>query len=88
MSKKIIFSGRVQGVGFRWHVQRCAQETGIDGWVKNLEDGTVLVICQGELAKIEQFILACKKGNGFSQVKDILVEEVPGPVSRGFEILD
>ena len=43
----LLFSGRVQGVGFRWTNQGTAQELGLTGWVRNLPDGTVAMELQG-----------------------------------------
>ena len=45
--KHIIFHGRVQGVGFRWHATNFANSAGLTGWVQNLEDGTVEMEVQG-----------------------------------------
>ena len=41
------FDGRVQGVGFRWTMQRLAQDAGVSGWVHNEDDGTVTCELQG-----------------------------------------
>lgn len=52
----IIFSGRVQGVGFRYTAQRMANEQKLTGWVKNLPDGRVEMIVEGPRAKIEHLL--------------------------------
>ncbi|MGT2950424.1 acylphosphatase [Streptococcus cuniculi] len=61
---KMIASGRVQGVGFRWSVQYLAAEIGgIYGRVWNNEDGTVTILAQSEnSAKLSQFIQEIRKG--------------------------
>lgn len=51
--KHIIFYGRVQGVGFRWHATNFANSAGLTGWVQNLEDGTVEMVVQGIENKID-----------------------------------
>lgn len=59
MSQKrahIIYSGRVQGVGFRWTAERIAHSVGVSGWVKNLPDGTVELVCEGSEEEIKSFI--------------------------------
>ncbi|AVD56487.1 MAG: acylphosphatase [Weizmannia coagulans] len=58
----IIVSGRVQGVGFRYHTQFLAKQYNICGWVRNKDDGTVEVMAQGEKKEMEQFIRGLKKG--------------------------
>jgi len=50
----IIFSGRVQGVGFRFTVQRYALELKLTGWVKNLPDGTVETLVEGAEEQVER----------------------------------
>ena len=52
----IFFSGTVQGVGFRFAVQRYARDLGLTGWVRNLSDGRVEVLAQGEKKKLERLI--------------------------------
>lgn len=47
ISKHLIISGRVQGVGFRYFTYKTAKELGIKGWVKNLQDGTVETVFTG-----------------------------------------
>ena len=50
--KHYIFSGRVQGVGFRYTMNRYASHLGLTGWVRNLHDGNVEAYVQGEESKI------------------------------------
>ncbi|MGT2862745.1 acylphosphatase [Streptococcus gallinaceus] len=61
---KMVASGRVQGVGFRWSVQFLASELGdIYGRVWNNEDGTVTILAQSEQSeKLSQFIQEIRKG--------------------------
>jgi acylphosphatase len=58
----LLFSGRVQGVGFRRFLWKKAQETGVHGWVKNLPDGTVEAWVQGEADAVNRFILWGERG--------------------------
>ncbi len=51
-----IFSGRVQGVGFRFTAQRMANEQKLTGWVKNLPDGRVELMVEGSRPKIEHLL--------------------------------
>lgn len=67
-------SGIVQGVGFRWYVERIAKKLGILGFVKNEIDGTVSVVAEGDLEKIKELIKYIKIGNGYSQVEEIKIK--------------
>lgn len=51
----ILYSGRVQGVGFRFTAENIAIELGIQGWVKNLSDGRVEIMAQGEEEVLKDF---------------------------------
>ena len=46
-----LVKGRVQGVGFRWFVQREAAEIGLRGWVRNTDDGHVEVVAAGDAGR-------------------------------------
>ncbi len=50
----IYYSGRVQGVGFRYTIQDCARRLGLTGWVKNLPDGRVEMTVEGTKENIDQ----------------------------------
>lgn len=54
--RHIIFYGRVQGVGFRWHCKNFANAKGLTGWVQNLPDGTVEMEVQGTEEKVSALI--------------------------------
>lgn len=56
VTKKIIFYGQVQGVGFRYFTKKFAQKLKLTGWVKNNEDGTVTLIAQGDEKNIGALI--------------------------------
>ena len=58
----VFYSGRVQGVGFRFTTERVALSLGIMGWVKNLPDGRVEVVSEGEEAKLVLFLEKIKNG--------------------------
>ena len=71
---KIIFEGRVQGVGFRWFVQREAETLGLKGTVRNLYNGDVEVIASGSKTDIESLIDILKIGNRMSKVDDYSID--------------
>lgn len=60
--KHIVFTGWVQGVGFRYRSCRAAERYGCTGWVKNEWDGSVTMEIQGEEENIDQVILAIERG--------------------------
>ena len=55
-TERIIFSGHVQGVGFRYTVRSLARRHPVQGFVRNLPDGTVEVVAQGSLAAINALL--------------------------------
>ena len=75
-----IVSGRVQGVLFRHETRRTAKSLGIKGWVKNLPDGRVEVVAEGEKDKINNLIEFLKKGPPAARVDnvDVKTEEYKG----------
>lgn len=67
--------GRVQGVGFRAHVEYGARQIGrLTGWVRNVGYGTVEAIAEGEREKVERFIEMMKQGPSVSRVDECTVE--------------
>jgi acylphosphatase len=67
----ILISGRVQGVFFRDHAQRWGASLGLTGWVKNLWDGRVEVLAEGEQDKIKALIARLKEGPPLAQVEKV-----------------
>lgn len=53
---KVVYSGRVQGVGFRWTCQRISKRHAVTGTVKNLADGTVELFADGEPDEVQRFL--------------------------------
>jgi acylphosphatase len=86
LTYRIRVAGRVQGVGFRTFVAELARRAGLDGTVRNLQDGSVevLLACADEaaLAEIEASL---RHGPGI--VRDLFCEAVDAPVEPGFRIL-
>ncbi|MCS7106497.1 MAG: acylphosphatase [Acidilobaceae archaeon] len=79
--------GLVQGVGFRAWVARKATSMGIDGYVRNEADGTVLVEAEGEREALERLVEQCRRGPPAARVERVEVEwgESIGEF-RGFEV--
>ncbi len=69
----VFVSGRVQGVFFRATTRDEAREKGVTGWVKNLRDGRVEAIFEGEKEKVEEMIDFCHEGSRAARVEDVEV---------------
>jgi acylphosphatase len=67
----LFIGGYVQGVGYRAFVKREAERLGLTGWVRNLPDGRVEVIAQGEKKVLEELIKLCLKGPFMAEVEGI-----------------
>lgn len=67
-----LIQGRVQGVGFRWFVQREASEIGLHGWVRNTEDGDVEVVAAGETQDLTELRASLKRGPRGSRVDRVI----------------
>jgi len=86
-AKHIIVYGRVQGVGFRWFVQRIGASLGLTGDVRNLPDSTVEVTVEGESKKIDEFIRQLSRGPSVARVDRLDVQDlVPSGRYRSFLI--
>jgi acylphosphatase len=70
-----LIQGRVQGVGFRWFVQREASELDLRGWVRNTEDGDVEVVAAGDAADLDELRASLRRGPRGSRV-DRIVEHI------------
>jgi acylphosphatase len=71
-----LVKGRVQGVGFRWFVQREAAEIGLRGWVRNTDQGHVEVLAAGEPSELAELKDALHKGSRGSRVDAVLEDEL------------
>lgn len=81
-----LVSGRVQGVGFRYFVQRQASLLKLHGWVKNLPDGRVEVVASGAVRQLELMEELLRKGPAGSDVEDLTVHPTDPPLTTGFHI--
>ena len=66
----VYFSGRVQGVGFRYTVDRIAQHFKITGYVKNLPDGRVCLLAEGEELDLQDFLTAIRESQMSEYIRD------------------
>ena len=69
-----IISGRVQGVFYRLETQNAANRIGVNGWVRNLPDGTVEAIFEGEKDRVRDIIAWCQNGPQNARVDQVKVD--------------
>ncbi len=78
ISKRAIFEGRVQGVGFRYAVKDIAKGFDVVGWVKNLNDGTVELHINGEEEEVEEFLKEIVEESAMAHnIKNMYSSETP-----------
>lgn len=73
----LFISGKVQGVFFRAETQRAAQSLELSGWVRNMDDGGVEVLIEGEDVAVNKMIAWCKKGPPAAHVDRVEVRDEP-----------
>lgn len=69
----VFISGRVQGVFFRASAKDEAKRLGLTGWVRNMPDGRVEAVFEGDEGLVESMISWCRKGSSYSRVDDVEV---------------
>jgi DNA ligase D-like protein (predicted 3'-phosphoesterase) len=74
-SLRVVVHGRVQAVGFRDATARRARGLGVMGWVRNAEDGTVLVHAEGPAAALQRLVEFLRKGPRAASVEEVEVEK-------------
>ena len=84
----VLISGKVQGVWFRANTKEKARQLDIKGWVRNLPDGRVEAVFQGEKEMVEEMIKWCYKGPPLAEVENVEVEwKEPEEEFEDFSIL-
>jgi acylphosphatase len=82
----VFVSGTVQGVYFRATTRDTAREAGVDGWVRNLDDGRVEAVFEGSESAVNRLVEFCHEGSSAARVEDVEVTyEQPQGVD-GFRI--
>src|ERR1700716_3429675 len=75
-ARRFVVRGRVQGVGFRWFVEREAHVLGVSGWVRNNADGSVEVLAQGSRDQLLGLRSRLRQGPRAARVDDVEESEV------------
>ena len=83
LARRFLVRGRVQGVGFRWFVEREAHILGVAGWVRNNADGAVEVFAQGTIDQLSALRGRLQQGPRAARVDQ--VEEAEASLSQGMK---
>jgi acylphosphatase len=70
---RVVIRGRVQGVFFRAETRDRARSLGVRGWVRNVPDGTVEAVFEGERERIESLLAWCRRGPALAHIDDVEV---------------
>ena len=79
--------GKVQGVFYRANTVRTANELGLLGWVKNAEDGSVLISVEGSEPQLQKLVKWCRVGPSYAKVERVSFSEGPIQDLQGFRII-
>ena len=83
----VYVSGQVQGVFFRDSARERAEQLGLTGWVRNLQDGRVEAIFEGPSEKVREMVRWCEEGPSHAEVEDVEAEiEASEGDLEGFEV--
>lgn len=87
VARRCVISGRVQGVGFRYFTQDVAVREGVTGWVRNLPDGRVEALLEGESDAVTNVERAIRRGPRGARVESVFVDtEEPSGAYPTFSI--
>jgi acylphosphatase len=85
-ARRFVVSGRVQGVGYRAFAQHAARGTGVTGWARNLDDGSVEVHANGTENQLDDFEARLRQGPRWGEVRSVYVKEDAVSDTSGFHI--
>jgi acylphosphatase len=83
---RVLISGRVQGVSFRWYTVDEARRLEVSGWVRNLPDGRVEAHVEGERDAVERLVAWLRTGPPGARVDGLVTQEAPVTGTTGFHI--
>jgi acylphosphatase len=87
VARRFVVSGRVQGVGFRYFTQDVANREGLTGQVRNLPDGRLEVVAEGDAESLQRLEAALWRGPSHARVEDVEVEPAtPSGRHAGFVV--
>jgi acylphosphatase len=82
----VFVSGRVQGVYYRATTRETAEDRGVDGWVRNLDDGRVEAVFEGSRTAVEGMVEWCETGSPAADVEGVEVEYDDPEGEDGFRV--
>jgi acylphosphatase len=82
----VYVSGIVQGVAFRYYAQQKAEELDVSGWVKNLLDGRVEAVFEGDPDRVREIVAWCESGPSSADVEDVTVKDETPEGLTSFEV--
>lgn len=86
LTLRLEITGRVQGVGFRYAMQREASRRGVSGWVRNRRDGAVEALVCGEAEAVQALVQWARRGPPGASVSEVKTTGAEAPAPSGFEL--
>ena len=84
---RVLVHGEVQGVNYRAECRREALRRGVSGWVRNLPDGTVEAVFEGDASEVDSMVEWCRQGPALARVGRVeVIREAADGAERGFEV--
>ena len=81
---RLRIEGSVQGVGYRFFAVDEARKLGLDGWIRNRNDGSVEALVSGPTKQVEGFVAICMRGPSGARVSNVDMHAAEAPAERGF----
>jgi acylphosphatase len=87
VARRYTITGRVQGVGFRFFTEDAARREGLHGWVRNLADGSVEIMAEGDAEAVDRFERHVRHGPPGARIEQIEVDHIaPSGNATGFSV--
>lgn len=87
VARRYTITGRVQGVGFRFFTEERAQREGLHGWVRNLPNGGVEIMAEGDAEALDRFERQVRHGPPGARIEQIEVDHIaPSGNATGFSV--
>jgi acylphosphatase len=87
VARRYFVRGSVQGVGFRYFVQKVARDMDLKGWVRNLDDGRVEAYAIGTPAELDEFVAHLWRGPSMADIRGVEQQEAAPEMRSGFHIV-